>query len=150
MLLDWLIKNEWFVPGQSGHSKIVQSIAQTGEFPGMPPSGYPPILGNPESEPAFAAMKAWIDGMPKDVASSFQKIEIGSGRRIRNAAGNVGKECGRYEPGDTVYVNPEGRVKKDGWLWTEVYVVPKDSRLFFNACSYPEDGVFWMALTKAN
>lgn len=149
MLLDFLIKNEWIVPGKSGHSKIVQAIAQTGEFPGMPPTGNPQIIGDPESEQAFAALKTWIDGLPQDVNSTFQKIVIASGRRIRSANGNAGKECGRFEPGDTVYVNPSGRVKKDGWLWSEVYVVPQDSRLFFKACSYPEEGVFWMALTKA-
>ncbi|MBX3020672.1 MAG: PQQ-dependent sugar dehydrogenase [Bdellovibrionales bacterium] len=148
MLLDFLVKNEWITPGQSKHSKIVQAIAQTGEFPAMPPAGSPPIVGNRDAEKAVAAMKVWIDGMPKDVNSSFQKIEIGSARKIRSIPGNAGKECGRFEAGDTVYVNPDDRVAKDGWLWSEVYIVPEDSRLFYKACPSPSDGVYWMALVK--
>lgn len=149
MLMDMLVKNEWFTPGMSAKSKIVQAIEQTGEFPPMPPADKPQLLGHAEGEAALATLKKWIDGLPKDVDKTFAKIELGSTRRIRNMAGTAGKACGAFEAGDSLYVNPQDRVTKDGWVWSEVYILPKDGRLFFEACPYPSDGVYWVALTKA-
>lgn len=148
--LDYLVKNEWITAGASGKSKLYQAVAQTGDFPPMPPNGSPQFAGTPEGAALVKSVAAWIDRLPKTAAGSFVKIEMGSARKLRDKPGTVGKECGAVEAGAVIHVDPraERRVTADGWLWTPAYVLPGDPRLFSGACKYPRDGVFYMALKK--
>ena len=149
--LDFLMKSDLFVvPGNPGASKLHQALAKTGEVPAMPPKdiAYPEGL---EADANLAGVRAWIEMLPPDlIKNAVKKTAMKESRKVRNAPGVAGKECGAMGPGDVVYVDPRptSHVKRDGWLWTPVFVIPGDSRLFKGACPFPSDGVHWMAVNK--
>lgn len=147
--LDYLVKNEWVKPSRPDESKLYQAIAQTGDFPPMPPGGSPQFLGTPEGENLLKATSDWIKSLP-DLSSTFKRTNMAGGRKVRNQPSTGGKACGEYGEGEVVYIDPREStwVKADGWVWAKTYVVPGDSRLFQGQCEYPEDGVFFVAVRK--
>jgi glucose/arabinose dehydrogenase len=146
--LDFLVRNEFFVPRNAPSSKIWQALAHTGEVPAMPPAD----IAFPEGRDAASlveSVKTFIELLPADlVKNSVKRTSMKESRKIRDAAG--GKECGQMSPGDVVYIDPraETQVKQGGWLWTRVFMIPGDSRLFKGACAYPVDGVYYMGVSK--
>jgi hypothetical protein len=89
-----------------------------------------------------------------DQYSKYSEVISGwslqKGVRPKGAPVSITMVCGQFSNGDIIYVDPrpEMQVKASGWVWSKTYVVPDHSRLFFNTCTYPEDGVFWMAINK--
>lgn len=149
--LDYMVQNSFFKAGVADQSKMVSAVAQDGNSPPMPPGGSPQVLDQPESAQIQLALKNWIEALPQKVESNYQKIELGSGRTIRDQPGlNSSHSCGQFQAGASVFVDPrpKTRVVKDGWLWTKVYLVPEHSRLAPGHCAYPLDGVYWVALKK--
>lgn len=148
--LDYLMKNDHFiVPGDAAASKVFQSLAKTGEVPAMPPKD----IAYPEHENGrhLADLKAWIEMLPADlIKNGVRKTAMKESRKVRSGPGVSFKECGAMGPGDVVYIDPRAsaQVKRDGWLWAPVFVIPGDSRLFKGACPFPSDGVHWMATTR--
>ncbi len=149
--LDFLMKNDHFViPGNAPSSKIWQALARTGEVPAMPPSDIAFPEG-PAAEALLQPVREWIESLPSDLTTSgIRKTAMKAGRRVRNGPGVKFKECGALVSGDIVYVDPRAssQVKRDGWMWSPVYLVPGDSRLFSETCAFPADGVHWIATTK--
>ncbi len=148
--LDFLIKNEWITPGNLEESKLYGAISGSREYPPMPPGGEPQFAGTPENEEILKLVREWISGLPTNVDSTYTKIVLGSARKIRNKAAASGAvECGQIQAGDAVYVDPrpETRVSNAGWLWSKIYLLPKDSRLYRGRCA-ATDGVFYIALKK--
>ncbi len=89
--------------------------------------------------------------MPKDIDDSVAKITVGSPRFIMTGTdGKTSLNCGTIPAGDPVYVDPRAstRVTAGGWLWTRIYLLPRDSRLRPGKCPVPEDGVYYMQLKK--
>lgn len=148
--LDFLVKNEWLTPGRPLESKLYGAISGSREYPPMPPGGSPQFAGTSEGEQILKLVENWISALPADVESRHTKIVLGSSRKIRNIAGAAGSvECGQIQAGDAVYVDPraETRPVRDGWLWSKIYLLPKDSRLYRGRCS-ASDGVYFIALKK--
>lgn len=151
--LDFLVKNEWFEGKNSSRSKIVGAITQNGEQPPMPPGGAAQFHGTAEGLDIVKAVNQWIDGLPakEDIEKRVKQVSLNGERRLRDKpSAESGKVCGQFSNGDIIYIDPrpESQVKASGWIWAKTYVVPDHSRLFYQACSYPEDGVFWMAINK--
>ncbi len=148
--LDFMVRSEFFIPRDAPSSKIWQSLARTGEVPAMPPKDVPYPEGR-DAETLSNSVRDWITLLPADlVKTSVKRMAMKENRKIRQAAGVAAKECGQVGPGDVIYIDPRPAMqpKKDGWLWARVYMIPGDSRLFKNACAYPLDGVFHMAVSK--
>jgi hypothetical protein len=147
--LDYLVKNDFFAGGNSMASKLYQALAHTGEVPAMPPAD----VAFPSGEAGNAlvsSVKKWIDSLPPGTENSVKKTSMRDDRRIRSQPSAAGKECGRLAKGEFVYTDPrpEGRLKKDGWIWAKVYLLPGDSRLYKGACAYPLDGVFYLTVSR--
>jgi hypothetical protein len=147
--LDYLVKNEWVSPMKPDESKLYQAIAQSGDFPPMPPGGSPQFLGTPEGDSLLTAVSGWIKSLP-DLSGAYKRATMAGGRKIRSQPTVDGKACGEYGQGDVVYIDPREStwVEASGWVWAKTYLVPGDSRLFHGQCEYPEDGVFFVALRK--
>lgn len=151
MLMDFLVNRGWLTPGESARSKMYSAISHNGDYPAMPPGGEKQFFGSKEGDRLLRAVAAWIDGLPGDVDQRFTRVVIPAARKIRNRAGVQGvSECGIVEANDIVYLDPRPatRVVRDGWLWSKIYLLPNDSRLFKGKCDYPDDGVFYLALSK--
>ncbi len=145
--LDYLVKNEFFVPRNSLASKLYQSLAHTGEVPAMPPADIA-FPDGPEGAALVQSAKTWIDTLPGGIEKAIKKTAMTASRRIRSIPSAKGKECGLVGPGDVIYVDPQASYKAEGWSWTRVYMLPSDSRLYKTACPYPIDGTFYIAVTK--
>lgn len=145
--LDYMVKNDFFVPRDSMASKMYQALAQTGEVPAMPPSDVEFPKGT-EGAALVQLAKTWIDTLPGDIIDSVKKTSLTASRKIRSQPTAKGKECGQVGPGDVVYIDPQASYKADGWTWTKAYMLRGDSRLYKQACPYPMDGVFYIAVTK--
>lgn len=149
--LDFLMKNDHFViPGDAPSSKIWQALAHTGEVPAMPPADVAFPEGS-AGEALVAPVKPWIESLPSDLISTgVKKTAMKESRKIRSGPGSTFQECGAFSPGDVVYLDPrpQSQVKREGWLWSPVFIIPGDSRLFKGACPFPADGVHWIATTK--
>lgn len=151
--LDFLVKSEWFQGQNSGRSKMVSAINHDGTQPPMPPGGSPQFFGTAEGMNIQKIVNQWIDGLPtnEEVEKRVKQVKLSGERRLRDKpSAETGKVCGQFSNGDIIYVDPrpETQVKASGWVWSKTYVVPDHSRLFYNVCAYPEDGVFWMAINK--
>ena len=150
-LMDFIVNRDWFAPGDSAHSKMYSAISRNGDYPAMPPGGEKQFFGSKEGDDLLKAVAAWIDGLPRDVDQRFARVVMPAARKIRDRAGVQGVfECGQVEAKDVVYLDPRpsARVVRDGWMWSKVYLLPNDSRLFKGKCAYPADGVFYLALSK--
>lgn len=153
--LDFLVKNEWFVGKDSAHSKMFGAITHNGEVPPMPPyeEGKPQFFGTPDQAKIEKALSVFIDGLPQNAAieARVKRVVLTGDRRFRDQASTeTGKICGQLIKGEIIYIDPrpEAQIKANGWQWAKIYIVPNHSKLFFDKCAYPEDGVFYMALTQ--
>lgn len=149
--LDYLVKSGWLEAGNPAGSKLYQAIAQTGEVPPMPPGGAAQFHGTPEGARIVESVASFVRSIPKDLEVRYQRNTLTEARRVRNRPSVNGTTvCGQLDAGAVVYTDPRpvAQIKADGWLWMKSYLVPGDSRLFRDACPYPEDGVFWLAARK--
>lgn len=148
--LDFLVKNDFFVPHNTMASKLRQALAGTGEVPLMPPAD----VTMPDADRAAAVKIAedWIDSLPAaGVGASFKKTSMKESRKLRAAPSTAAQECGQVNAGDVLYVDPrpEQLRRKDGWSWSKVYMLPGDTRLYKeNACAAPADGVYYLGVSK--
>lgn len=148
--LDFLTKNQWVVAKNLEESKMYQSITHGVTAPPMPPGGSAQFFGTSEGDSLNKALSAWIEQLPTDVESRVASTTLPSVRRIRNKPSTSGTICGQLEAGRTVSVDPRASsmITADGWKWARVYLEKKHTGLFASACSWPEDGVFYMASQK--
>ena len=132
------------------YNAYLARLTKTGEVPAMPPADVA-FPGGDEGRQLVDSVRDWIFALPNDLAQlRIKKTAMKESRKIRSQAGIGGKDCGQMGPGDVVYIDPrsEAQIKKDGWLWNKIYLLPEHPRLLKNACAYPVDGVFYMAVTK--
>lgn len=148
--MDFMIKNDWLMPKNKNASKIYGAVAHLPAMTPMPPADKAQFFGTAEGNAIIRNAGEFVDSLPVEIEKTFTRIELGDGRKIRNAPNTTGTACGQFLAGDVVFVDPraETRPRNEGWMWTKVYLVPGHSRLFQGRCQWPEDGVFWVALTK--
>jgi glucose/arabinose dehydrogenase len=147
--LDFFVKNDFLIPGNSAKSKLFSAVTKNGDVTPMPPGGERQFLETAEGPAIVQMVRGWIDKLPKDIGDSFAKITVGSARQIRNGTDDkTALNCGTIPPGDIVYVDPRAaqRASIDGWTWTKIYLLPRDSRLNAGKCPVPDDGVYFMKL----
>lgn len=147
--LDFLVKNHWIEAGKPAASKIFGAITHSGEFPPMPPGGSPQFNDTAEEKEIVETVKNWIGGLPTNIESTYAKIVMSSARKIRDRATASSTDCGEIPAGDAVYVDPRPGLRPvaDGWVWTKIYLLPGDSRLFRGRCQR-DDGVYYVALKR--
>jgi hypothetical protein len=149
--LDFFVKNEWINPGKALASKIYGAISQSGNYPPMPPSGQPQFLGTPEEKEILKITADWINSFPTGIGASIKRVKLSAMRKVRNIPGTqTSTVCGQFDAGSVMYVetDPKQEITADGFIWAKTYVVPGDSRLFKQTCTYPIDGVFYTAARK--
>lgn len=148
--LDFMTKNNWFVPGKPQVSHMATSIAKTGETPPMPPGGSAQFLGTRDGDALVKLVSDWIKMLPKDIEKRYRQAKSPGARVIRDRAGAAGRACGAITAEDFVWIDPrpETQAREGGWLWSKVYLLPNDSRLVPGKCAFPDDGVFFIALRK--
>jgi hypothetical protein len=149
--LDFLVKNRWFVPGKPEKSKALQAILHEGTTPSMPQAGSAQFFGTSEGTEISKIVQKWAAELPADIDSRFAKTVLKSARKIRASASANAVVCGTFPAGVSVYIDPrpDTFVRADGWMWARLYITPDNKALTPNACTWPADGVFYVA-TKSS
>ncbi len=145
---DFFFKNDWVTPGDPQRSKLYGAIARIGTYTPMPPIDKPQFYGTPEGKRLNDIVFKWIQGLPTDeIESTFTSWKMQTQRNVRQKPGTDATVCGQVQTGDIVYgdVRPVSLAVTGTIKWTPIYMVPGHSRLKPGACTYPEDGVFWIA-----
>lgn len=145
--LDFLVKNEWIIPKNLERSKLYGAIARVEGYTPMPPIDKPQFYGTPEGHRLNKIVSDWVSALPSDLEDSYTRITLKDKRNIRSMPSTTGEPCGQFVAGDLAYVDPRPKtiITTGNIQWSKVYVVPGHSRLFQGKCTYPEDGVFYLA-----
>ncbi len=145
--LDFLVKNEWFVPKNIERSKLYGAIARVEGYTPMPPADKPQFFGTAEGERLNKIVADWIRSLPENVDDSYKLVTIKDKRNIRQNPSKSAFACGQLEAGDSVYIDSRATevISAESTQWYKVYLVTEHSRLFKDKCPAPEDGVYYIA-----
>ena len=151
--LDFLIKSEMIVPQNKNESRFYGAIAQTESFTPMPPASSGPLRGTVKGDELISLVGDWISRMPKKINQRSKKIRIvsRSKRNVRNVPNlSSSTVCGIVQNGDVLYTDARKSeiVKKDGYIWVKLYLVPGHTRLNKDACESPDNGVYYLAIGR--
>ena len=148
--LDFIVKNQWIVPQKPEASRMYDAISHGGSAPAMPPGGSPQFFGTSVQNEILKPVFDFIAALPADIEKSYSRQQIKDSRRIRSAPSATALACGSVTAGQSVYIDPrpEKVIRQEGWAWSKAYFVPGHTSLTKDACPYPEDGVFYVAIRK--
>jgi glucose/arabinose dehydrogenase len=145
--LDFLVKNEWFMPKNLERTKVYGAISHAEGYTPMPPIDKAQFYGTQEGERLNKIVANWVNSLPEDVDQSYARIKLKDKRNIRAQPAATAESCGQFVGGDVAYIDPRPKtVVTTGTIqWNKVYLIPGHSRLFKGKCAQPEDGVYYIA-----
>ncbi|WP_374034973.1 PQQ-dependent sugar dehydrogenase [Bdellovibrio bacteriovorus] len=145
--LDFLVKNEWVLPGNLERSKLYGSVARVEGYTPMPPADKEQIFGTAEGERVNKIIASWVNSLPTDIDNRYSQFKMADKRNIRAKPSTNATVCGQVAQGDIVYLDPRPATvtAADGYKWSRIYLVPSHSRLYKQACPAPEDGVYYIS-----